>query len=88
VERRPREPSDSRREDSVRWRPPICGRRVARHYERSLRERRRSDTGGVFGENDEFQVDAFVRPSEDTEAEIRVNGEWISGDKVYAVASD
>jgi hypothetical protein len=43
---------------------------------------------GVFGENDEFQVEAFVRPSENTEAEIRVNGEWIAGDKVYAVASD
>ena len=31
---------------------------------------------------------AFVRPSEYAEAEIRVNGEWIAGDKVYAVASD
>jgi hypothetical protein len=43
---------------------------------------------GVFGENDEFQVEAFVHPSEHTEAEIRVNGEWIAGDEVYAVASD
>ena len=43
---------------------------------------------GVFGENDELQVEAFVRPSEHAEAEIRVNGEWIAGDKVYAVASD
>jgi hypothetical protein len=43
---------------------------------------------GVFGENDEFQVEAFVRPSEHTEAGIRVNSEWIAGDKVYAIASD
>lgn len=43
---------------------------------------------GVFGENDEFQVEAFVRPTEHTEAEIRGNGEWIAGDKVYAIASD
>jgi hypothetical protein len=41
---------------------------------------------GVFGENDEFLVEAFV--TEHTEAEIRVNGEWIAGDKIYAVASD
>jgi hypothetical protein len=43
---------------------------------------------GVFGEDDKFRVEAFVRPSEHTEAEIRVNGEWIGGDKVYAAASD
>ena len=43
---------------------------------------------GVFGENDEFRVDAFVRPSEHAEAEIRVNDERIAGDKVYALASD
>lgn len=43
---------------------------------------------GVFGKNDEFQVEAFVRSTEHSEAEIRVNGEWIAGDKVYAVASD
>jgi hypothetical protein len=43
---------------------------------------------GVFGEDDEFRVEAFLTPSEHAEAEIRVNGEWISGDKVYAVASD
>jgi hypothetical protein len=43
---------------------------------------------GVFGEDDKFRVEAFVRPSEHAEAEIRVNGEWIAGDKVYAVASD
>jgi hypothetical protein len=43
---------------------------------------------GMFGENDEFKVEAFVRPSEHAEAEIRVNGEWIAGDRVYAVASD
>lgn len=43
---------------------------------------------GVFGANDEFRVEAFVKPTEHTEAEIRVNGEWISGDKVYAIASD
>jgi hypothetical protein len=43
---------------------------------------------GVFGDNGEFKVEAFVRPSEHAEAEIRVNGEWIAGDEVYAVASD
>jgi hypothetical protein len=43
---------------------------------------------GVFGENDVFQVEAFVRPSENAEAEIRVNGQWIAGEQVYAVASD
>ena len=43
---------------------------------------------GVFGENDELRVEAFVSPSEDAEAEIRINGEWIAADKVYAVASD
>jgi len=43
---------------------------------------------GVFGENDEFRVEAFVRPSEHAEAEIRVNSEWVAGNKVYAVASD
>ena len=43
---------------------------------------------GVFGENDESQVEAFVRPSEHAEAEIRVNGQWIAGEQVYAVASD
>lgn len=42
---------------------------------------------GVFGANDEFRVEAFVRPTEYTQAEIRAN-EWASGDKVYAVASD
>lgn len=43
---------------------------------------------GVFGLNDEFQVEAFVRPSAEAEAEIRVNGQWVTGDKIYAVASD
>lgn len=43
---------------------------------------------GVFGENDQFRVDAFVRPSEHTEGKIRVNGEWIAADKVYAAVSD
>ena len=43
---------------------------------------------GVFGKNDEFRVEVFVHPSEHSEAEIRVNGEWIAGDQVYAVASD
>lgn len=43
---------------------------------------------GVFGENDEFRVEALGRPSEHTGAEIQVNGDWIVGDKVYAVASD
>lgn len=43
---------------------------------------------GILGKNDEFRVEAFVRPSEATEAEIRVNGKWIAGDQVLAVASD
>ena len=43
---------------------------------------------GVFGENDQFQIEAFVRVSQHAEAEIRVNGEWTSGKKVYAIASD
>ncbi len=43
---------------------------------------------GVFGENDQFRIEAFVRPSEHAEAEIRVNGEWVAGNQVYAVASD
>jgi hypothetical protein len=43
---------------------------------------------GALGENGEFQVEAFVRPSEQAEAEIRVNGEWVAGNQIYAVASD
>jgi hypothetical protein len=43
---------------------------------------------GGFGENDQFQIEAFVRVSQHAEAEIRVNGEWTSGKKVYAIASD
>jgi hypothetical protein len=43
---------------------------------------------GVFGKNESFRVEAFVRPSEHAEAEIRVNGEWVAGNQVYAVASD
>jgi len=30
---------------------------------------------GVFGEDDEFRVEAFVRPSEHAEAELRIKGE-------------
>jgi hypothetical protein len=33
---------------------------------------------GVLGENDQFRVEAFVRPSEHAEAEVRVNGEWVA----------
>jgi hypothetical protein len=43
---------------------------------------------GIFGENDEFQVEAFVRPSNDMEMEVRVNGKWVAGYQVLAVASD
>lgn len=43
---------------------------------------------GISGENDMFQVEAFVRPSEHAEAEIRVNGQWIAGERGYAAASD
>jgi hypothetical protein len=40
---------------------------------------------GVFDEN---RVEAFVKPSENMQAAIRINGEWITHDKAYAVASD
>lgn len=43
---------------------------------------------GVFGDNDEFRVESFVRPDDDTETEVRVNGKWIAGNQVLAVASD
>jgi hypothetical protein len=40
---------------------------------------------GVFAHND---VEAFVKPSKKLEVSIRVNAEWVTGDKAYAVASD
>lgn len=43
---------------------------------------------GVFGQNEEFNVEAFVRPSDDMETEVRVNGKWVAGNQVLAVASD
>jgi hypothetical protein len=42
---------------------------------------------GVFGEKDEY-IEVFIKPLKTAEAAIRINGEWIGGDKVYAVASD
>ena len=38
---------------------------------------------GVFGEY--LQVEAFVKPSQ---ISVRVNGQWVTGDQAYAVASD
>jgi hypothetical protein len=43
---------------------------------------------GVFGENGQFRVEAFVRPLEHAGAEVRVNGKWVAGNRVYAVASE
>jgi len=38
---------------------------------------------GMFGKNS--QVEAFVKPSQ---ISVRVNGQWVTGDQAYAVASD
>lgn len=38
---------------------------------------------GVYG--DYLQVEAFVKPSQ---ISVRANGEWVTGDQAYAVASD
>jgi hypothetical protein len=42
---------------------------------------------GVFGKDHMFRAEVFVRPSEHAEAEIRVNGEWIAGDKVVRLGA-
>jgi len=38
---------------------------------------------GVFG--DYLQVEAFVKPSQ---ISVRVNGQWVTGEQAYPVASD
>lgn len=44
---------------------------------------------GFFGENHEFAVDVYIKPLETPLVEIRVNGEFVGGDRLnYAVASD
>ena len=40
---------------------------------------------GVVGEDDEFRVEAFVKPST-LEAAIRVNDQWVDGGQLHAVA--
>ncbi len=40
---------------------------------------------GVFGEEDKFRIEAFVKPST-LEASIRVNDQWVVGDQLHAVA--
>jgi hypothetical protein len=41
---------------------------------------------GVFGENDAFRIEVFIKPLKTAQVAIRVNGEWISGNQTYAVA--
>jgi hypothetical protein len=41
---------------------------------------------GVFGENEEFSIEVFMKPLKTAEVAIRINGEWISGNQAYAVA--
>ena len=40
---------------------------------------------GVFGKEDGFRIEAFVKP-ETLEAAIRVNEQWVVGDQLHAVA--
>jgi hypothetical protein len=67
---------------------PICRRRIDRLHVDLYASEGEGTLVGVFGEKDEFQVEAFARASEDMETEIRVNGKWIAGNQVLAVASD
>ena len=41
---------------------------------------------GTFGDKDGFRVEVFMKLSPAPKAAIRVNGEWVSGERVYAVA--
>lgn len=41
---------------------------------------------GVFGEGDKFQIDVFVKPTAVSPVAVRVNGEWILGEQLHAVA--
>jgi len=44
---------------------------------------------GFFGDNHEFAVDVYIKSLETPLVEIRVNGEFVGGDRLsYAVASD
>jgi hypothetical protein len=40
---------------------------------------------GVFGEDDKFRIEVFVKPAT-LEAAIRVNDQWVVGDQLHAVA--
>jgi hypothetical protein len=40
---------------------------------------------GVFGEDDRFRIEVFVKPST-LEAAIRVNEQWVVGGELHAVA--
>jgi hypothetical protein len=40
---------------------------------------------GVFGEDDRFRIEVFVRPAT-LESSIRVNDQWIAGEQLHAVA--
>jgi hypothetical protein len=42
---------------------------------------------GVFGDKNDY-IEVFIKPLKNSQAAIRVNGEWISGGQAYAVASD
>jgi hypothetical protein len=41
---------------------------------------------GVFGENEEFSIEVFIKPVKTAQVAIRVNGEWISDNQASAVA--
>jgi hypothetical protein len=40
---------------------------------------------GVFGEEDKFRIEVFVKPAT-LEAAIRVNDQWVVGGELHAVA--
>ena len=42
---------------------------------------------GLFGAND-AHIEVFIKPAKTEQVAIRVNGVWICGNQVYAVASD
>jgi len=42
---------------------------------------------GVFGEKDDY-IELFIKPLKNSQAAIRINGEWISGGQAYAFVSD
>jgi hypothetical protein len=42
---------------------------------------------GVFGEKDDY-IEVFIKSLKNSQAAIRINGEWIFGGHAYAMASD